>query len=88
MMNNLFLALVAVLVNLVLSVVMLQLIETRSVSVEGLKATYHANKKALVVSAVFTGLIVLMALKSFPPVPAASFNQLKDNFSRALHNKH
>jgi hypothetical protein len=83
-MNHLLLALLAVLANLVLSVVVLTVFDTRSVNTESLKATWASNKQTLLVSGVITGVFVLMALKSVPPMTPSTLAQLKANLFK-LH---
>jgi hypothetical protein len=79
MMNNLVLALAAVLVNLVLSVVVLTLVESKTLSVDLLKATAMTNKNALLVSCAVSGVLVLMSLQSFPKGAAPSWGNVSTN---------
>lgn len=78
-MNNLVLALAAVLVNLVLSVVVLTLVESKTLSVDLLKATAMTNKNALLVSCVVSGVLVLMSLQSFPKGAVPSWGNVSTN---------
>lgn len=73
--NNLVLALVAMLVNLVLSVVAITVYEHKTVSRDLLMSALDTNKRVLFVSCLVTGALVLMALNSTPVgTPVSMYN--------------